>query len=115
MVLEIDTVSKTIKVKGRVPLGELIKQINRMFPDFEYEKWTLIEEIVYYSSPNQYPNIGQPYWGGGTQIQPLSGQPLGMPPSITFGTGDTFFCGGQTYTLDQCENKTIGELASEKD
>ncbi len=75
MILEVDTRAKTIKVKGSVQLGELMTQLHNMFPDFQWEEYTMME----YPAPI-YDWVSKPYIHTPSQHQ-------GINP---FGTGNPF-------------------------
>ncbi len=68
MKIQIDTKNKTLKVEDNIKLSELIKNLNRLFPNKEWKEYTLETSTNIYSWSNpiyiekHYPANPAPYY-----------------------------------------------------
>ena len=71
MKITIDTCHKIIQLDGAVNLGELVKTLSSMFPDFSWEEYTLGQMVItidpgminipYYPQPGTVPLTNPPW------------------------------------------------------
>ncbi len=115
MRFEIDTDLKTVKIHGQCSIDELINTLMRMFPDFSWKDWKLIETYNEWAPRQPYvPPYVQPF------NQPYIG-PSTNPNPYIYGNGDTFTLGdlsdNGTLTAGnyvQSPNKVVKEYDLEK-
>ena|SRR5688572_25475289 len=94
MKLTIDFAAKTIKVEGTASMGELMDQLDKLFPHYEWRSYTLMQDVTYVPY-NTQPAI----WlqGNGTINIPNYQQYPAYQPSPSI----------PDWSIVTCENKDI--------
>ena len=96
MKIQIDTNAKTIKVEGRVKLADLFDQLQKFFPNGEWEEYEIeTDTAIYSTSPYQH---NYPYFVSRTALSGTSN----ITTSSTAIIDDSF-----SGTITNCGTSTV--------